>query len=84
MTNGTKKGGSNGSARKNNGKTDGKALLRWHKLHAGVYARVARQMSVDPSYVSRVASGKRQSEQIERALLSEIMRIQRQWPKTGQ
>lgn len=57
------------------------ALLRWHKLHIGVYARVAKRLSVDSSYVSRVANGKRQSGTIEHALLNEISSIQRRLPR---
>ena len=57
------------------------ALLRWHKLHIGVYARVAKRLSVDSSYVSRVANGKRQSGAIQHALLNEITSIQRRLPR---
>ena len=39
-----------------------KALLKAHRLHAGVYRRVADKLGVDPSYVSRVAAGKRTGE----------------------
>jgi|ERR1700682_4246216 len=44
----------------------------------GFYSRVARQLDVDPSYVSRVARGERQSEAIEAALdreMSQIMKM---------
>ena len=41
----------------------------------GLYSRVARQLQVDRSYVSRVARGERRSELIERALTSEFDRI---------
>jgi hypothetical protein len=61
--------------------THEKALLTWHKLYAGVYARVARDLGVDPSYVSRVARGRRHSENIERAIISELNRIQKLRPK---
>jgi DNA-binding transcriptional regulator YdaS (Cro superfamily) len=61
--------------------THDKALLTWHRLYAGVYARVARDLGVDPSYVSRVARGRRQSESIERALISELNRIDKLRPK---
>jgi hypothetical protein len=57
-----------------------KALLAWHRQHEGIYARVARSLGVDASYVSRVASGQRQSDKIERALVSELERIQRLRP----
>jgi len=62
-----------------NGKA-GKALLEWHRLHAGVYARVARNLGVDASYVSRVANGERQSSKIEHMLITELRRIQRLQP----
>ena len=41
----------------------------------GLYSRVARQLQVDRSYVSRVARGERRSEQVERALTTEFDRI---------
>lgn len=44
-------------------------------LLRGLYARVARQLGVDPSYVSRVARGERRSEEISRALEQEMERI---------
>jgi DNA-binding transcriptional regulator YdaS (Cro superfamily) len=53
-----------------------KVLLLCHKRHLGVYQRVARDLGVHPSYVSRVANGARRSEKIKRAILSELARIQ--------
>ena len=50
------------------------SLLRSYKLQRGLYARVAKSLGVDPSYVSRVASGKRHSDRIERAVLRELGR----------
>jgi hypothetical protein len=44
-------------------------------LIRGLYGRVARQLKVDPSYVSRVARGERQSGQIEASLERELRRI---------
>ena len=44
-------------------------------LIRGLYGRVARQLRVDPSYVSRVARGERQSDAIESALERELKRI---------
>jgi hypothetical protein len=41
----------------------------------GLYSRVARQLRVDRSYVSRVARGERRSEPVENALVSEFDRI---------
>jgi hypothetical protein len=44
-------------------------------LIRGLYGRVARQLKVDPSYVSRVARGERQSDSIEASLEKELRRI---------
>ncbi|HVA94648.1 MAG TPA: hypothetical protein VNI36_07055 [Candidatus Dormibacteraeota bacterium] len=44
-------------------------------LIRGLYGRVARQLKVDPSYVSRVARGERQSRKIEASLERELKRI---------
>jgi transcriptional regulator with XRE-family HTH domain len=46
-------------------------------LYRGIYSRVARQLGIDPSYVSRVARGERKSEKVEAALLKEIRRIEK-------
>ena len=43
--------------------------------YRGLYARVARRLGVDRSYVSRVARGERQSRRVERALQAELKRI---------
>lgn len=51
-------------------------LLR-HNLYRGVYSRVAKQLGLDRSYVSRVASGQRRSKNVEAALLAEIRRIEK-------
>ncbi len=53
------------------------SLLRLHQLHAGVYARIAQELNVDPSYVSRVANGERQSDKVKKALVAELDRIER-------
>jgi hypothetical protein len=47
-------------------------------LIRGLYGRVARQLKVDPSYVSRVARGERQSHEIEASLERELRRIMAQ------
>jgi hypothetical protein len=44
-------------------------------LIRGLYGRVARHLKVDPSYVSRVARGERQSDLIEASLERELKRI---------
>ncbi len=46
-------------------------------LYRGLYVRVARKLGVDPSYVSRVARGERQSPEVETALSQEIGQITR-------
>jgi transcriptional regulator with XRE-family HTH domain len=55
---------------------DSKELLKRHRLHEGLYARVARKLGVDASYVSRVAHGERNSERIFNALVEELRRIE--------
>jgi hypothetical protein len=52
-------------------------LLKAHRLHMGVYARVARKLGIDGSYVSRVANGERKSEKVMRAILAELVSIER-------
>jgi hypothetical protein len=47
-------------------------------LIRGLYGRVAKQLKVDPSYVSRVARGERQSDEIELSLERELRRIMSQ------
>jgi transcriptional regulator with XRE-family HTH domain len=64
-----------------NGHVDGDAQLKWHRLHLGLYARVAKRLHVNPSYVSRVARGKRQSDDVKKALLQELGRISQMRPE---
>jgi CheY-like chemotaxis protein len=47
-----------------------------YALFRGIYSRVARQLGVDRSYVSRVARGERRSEEIEAALRNELRRLE--------
>jgi len=64
--------------RKGNPRTDSlRQLLRKHRLHDGVYVSVAKRLGVNPSYVSKVATGKVTSREIRRALLEELQRIKR-------
>jgi len=51
--------------------------LRRYHLYRGLYARIARTLGVDRSYVSRVARGERRSPEIEAALRAELKRIER-------
>ncbi len=48
---------------------------RYVQSLCGLYSRVARQLQVDRSYVSRVARGERHSEVVEQALTTEFDRI---------
>ena len=48
---------------------------RYVQALCGLYSRIARQLQVDRSYVSRVARGERHSEEVERALTTEFDRI---------
>ena len=52
-------------------------LLDCHRLHLGLYARVAEELDLAPSYISLVAAGKRQSERVTRAIVAELKRIDR-------
>jgi hypothetical protein len=48
---------------------------RYVQALCGLYSRVARQLKVDRSYVSRVARGERHSTEVESALSNEFNRI---------
>jgi hypothetical protein len=48
---------------------------RYVQSLCGLYSRVARQLKVDRSYVSRVARGERHSTEVESALSTEFNRI---------
>jgi transcriptional regulator with XRE-family HTH domain len=43
--------------------------------YRGIYNRIAAQMGVDPSYVSRIARGERNNEPVRLALLKEVNRL---------
>jgi hypothetical protein len=64
--------------RRQNLPSDVAALIRRHELHIGAYARVAKKLGMHPSYVSRVAKGKRMSERILKTIIAELRRIERQ------
>ena len=49
--------------------------LARYARYRGLYARVARRLGVDRSYVSRVARGERRSKRVEEALRVELKRI---------
>ena len=50
-------------------------LNRYIQALCGLYSRVARQLNVDRSYVSRVARGERRSAKIEDALSTEFAKV---------
>ncbi len=50
-------------------------------LYRGIYSRVADKLGVDPSYVSRVARGERESEKVTSALDSELAHIEKRSAK---
>ena len=54
-----------------NGNTN---LWRLPSLSRGMYKRVAEKVGCDPSYVSRVARGERESQLVSDALMAEIQR----------
>lgn len=60
------------------GEDEAQYLLSKHRLHDGLYARVAKKLGLDPSYISRVAKGERTSERILNAIVAELRRIERQ------
>jgi transcriptional regulator with XRE-family HTH domain len=62
---------------KQNHDANDERLLQLHQLHLGLYARVAKRLSVNPSYVSRVAQGERTNERIKMQLLNELRKIKR-------
>jgi len=47
-------------------------LLETHRLHLGLYKRISQQLGVDASYVSKLASGTRESESVMRMLLNHL------------
>lgn len=44
-------------------------------LSRGLYARVARRLGVDASYISRIARGQRKSQVVEKALSREFDKV---------
>jgi hypothetical protein len=50
-------------------------LLRAYLLQRGLFARVAKKLGIDPSYVSRVAHGHRKNEKISQALNAELKKV---------
>lgn len=57
---------------KSNGNTNPSAVL---SLSRGAYKRVADKLGCDPSYVSRVARGERDSKPVMKALRAEMQQL---------
>jgi hypothetical protein len=51
-------------------------LLRSYMEQRGLFARLARELRLDPSYISRVANGERLNEKISDAIAAELQRMQ--------
>ena len=45
------------------------------ELFRGLYARVGHKLRLDPSYISRVARGKRKSDAVEKEINREFRRV---------
>jgi RsbRD-like negative regulator of sigma factor len=76
--------GTDGMSNDRAGATLDPGVLSPQTLYRGLYVRIADKLSVDPSYVSRVARGERQSRAVERALRGEIDQINKKLSsKTG-
>jgi hypothetical protein len=50
-------------------------LLNAYEMQRGLFARVAKKLKFDPSYVSRVAHGERHSKRISVAIREELDRM---------
>jgi len=57
--------------------TRARTLLHTYVANRGLFARVAKQLGMDPSYVSRVANGKRHSEKVSLAIEAELNKMHR-------
>ncbi|HKN34041.1 MAG TPA: hypothetical protein VJX16_12455 [Terriglobales bacterium] len=64
----------NGAHNKNGNKNGNTNLWSLPSLSRGMYKRVAEKVGCDPSYVSRVARGERESKLVADALMAEIQR----------
>lgn len=57
---------------------DGDGITNWAKViseYRGLYNRVAKELGVDPSYVSRIARGERCNQEVAAVLLKELERL---------
>ena len=52
-----------------------KMTLHAYVTQRGLFARVARTLRIDPSYVSMVANGKRQNDRISQAIEADLNKM---------
>jgi transcriptional regulator with XRE-family HTH domain len=50
-------------------------LFDAYAAQRGLFARLARRLGLDPSYISRVANGERRSKRISRAIEAELNKM---------
>ncbi len=67
-------------ARPKNGQETPEMLFSLPSMFRGIYDRVARKVGCDPSYVSRVARGERNSDAVRNVLEAEISKA---WTAIG-
>lgn len=58
-------------------------LLRTYMAQRGLYARIAKRLRLDPSYVSRVANGQRQCTRVRLAIEAELNKVRAASTKIG-
>ena len=69
-----------GKAKQKNGQETPEMLFSLPSMFRGIYDRVARKVGCDPSYVSRVARGERNSDAVRNVLEAEISKA---WTAIG-
>ena len=55
--------------------TPARHLLRTYVAYRGLFARIAKKLGMDASYISRVANGKRRNETVTRAIDAELKKM---------
>ena len=56
----------------NTGMTRTVTLFRVYAAQRGLFARLSKRLGLDPSYISRVANGKRRSKRVSLAIEAEL------------
>ena len=75
-----RKNGNGKSTKHKNGHDTPEMLFSLPSMFRGIYDRVARKVGCDPSYVSRVARGERNSDAVRNVLEAEISKA---WTAIG-